>query len=167
MIHLRSIISMVLSEPAPPGVTQSQSTSHLQAAFWLPWCLWVFQGSFNPAGQRDFPGQATWYGWVPLGLESAVCSLEVCWVGPQLELGECFWEEREVRLQRERATPPGWSLLLDIRSVPQLGCETHLVLSEGPPPIQGRKESTSAAFPRLDWDLAPPLPLGGKHQMPC
>ena len=63
---------MVLSEPAPPGVTQSQSTSHLLAAFWLPWCLCVFQGSFNPAGQRDFPGQATWYGWVPLGLERAV-----------------------------------------------------------------------------------------------
>lgn len=44
-------------------------------------------------------------------MESAVCSLEVCWVGLQLELGECFWEEREVRLQRERATPP-WLVIV-------------------------------------------------------
>lgn len=63
---------MVLSEPTPPGVTQSQSTCRLQAAFWLPWCLWVFQGRFDPAGQRDLPGQAIWYGWVPLGFERAV-----------------------------------------------------------------------------------------------
>lgn len=105
-IHLRSIISMVLRNSAPT----LESHCHNPPAAWVkqpsdyPGVSRYFRQSFNPAGQRDFPGQATWYGWVPLGLESAVCSLEVCYGDPS-KSWECFWEEREVRLQRERATP--------------------------------------------------------------